>query len=141
MANDILQKLDFINQKLDAVIKRRRQEIEDIPLNEPLPNDILTSMIIKNTLRDDNYIETGANRIMPDSEIRVNLLDGIIGGTYKSANMLSYIIYYIAHHPIVKMKMLKEIDNVFQGDIIRPITKDDFYNLKYCEAIVNMILI
>ncbi|CAB4398969.1 unnamed protein product [Rhizophagus irregularis] len=131
--------IDFINQKLDAVIKRRRQEIVDIPLNEPLPNDILTSMIIKNTLRDDNYIETGANRIMPDSEIRVNLLDGIIGGTYKSANMLSYIIYYIAHHPIVKMKMLKEIDNVFQGDIIRPITKDDFYNLKYCEAIVKEV--
>ncbi|GBC40433.2 cytochrome P450 [Rhizophagus irregularis DAOM 181602=DAOM 197198] len=139
IANDILQKLDFINQKLDAIIKRRRQEIEDTPLNESLPHDILTSMIIKNTLRDGNYIETGANRFMSDSEIRVNLLDGIIGGTYKSANMLSFIIYYIAHHPIVKMKMLEEIDNIFQGDTIRPITKDDFYNLKYCEAIVKEV--
>ncbi|PKY55867.1 cytochrome P450, partial [Rhizophagus irregularis] len=96
-------------------------------------------MIIKNTLRDGNYIETGANRFMSDNEIRVNLLDGIIGGTYKSANMLSFIIYYIAHHPIVKMKMLEEIDSIFQGDIIRPITKDDFYNLKYCEAIVKEV--
>ncbi|GBB90962.1 hypothetical protein RclHR1_18010008 [Rhizophagus clarus] len=139
-ANETIQNLKFINQQLDAIIKRRRQEIKETPLNKPLPHDMLTSMITKNTLRDGNYFETGeVTRSMTDTEIRVNLLDGIINGTYKSANMLSYIIYYIAHNPDVKKKMLKEIDYIFQGDKTRPITKDDFYNLNYCEAIVKEV--
>jgi cytochrome P450 len=53
--------------------------------------------------------------------------------------MISYIIYYIAHNPNVKKKMLEEIDSIFKGDKMRPITKDDYYNLCYCEAIVKEI--
>ncbi|EXX73900.1 sterol 14-demethylase [Rhizophagus irregularis DAOM 197198w] len=139
-ANDVLQGMEFINQKLNAIIKSRRQEIEEKPLDEHLPHDMLTSMIIKNTLRDDNYIETGeATRPMTDTEIRVNILDGIFTGTYKIGNMLSFIVYYIAHNPDVKKKMLKEIDSIFQDDKMRPITKDDFYSLSYCEAIVKEV--
>jgi cytochrome P450 len=54
-------------------------------------------------------------------------------------NLLSLIIYYVAHNPGVKKKMLEEIDYIFQGDKMRPITKDDYYNLRYCEAIVKEI--
>ncbi|CAB5108424.1 unnamed protein product [Rhizophagus irregularis] len=138
IADNLLQSIEFTNQKLDEIIKRRRQQIEDTPLDKLLPHDMLTSMIIKNTFRDGDYVETDeANRSMTDSEIRVNLFDGISNGSYKSANMLSFIIYYIAHHPNVKKKMLEEIDSIFQDDKMRTINKDDFYNLKYCEAIVK----
>uniref|UniRef100_U9UHF4 Cytochrome P450 n=1 Tax=Rhizophagus irregularis (strain DAOM 181602 / DAOM 197198 / MUCL 43194) TaxID=747089 RepID=U9UHF4_RHIID len=89
LPNDVLQGMEFINQKLNAIIKSRRQEIEEKPLDEHLPHDMLTSMIIKNTLRDDNYIETGeATRPMTDTEIRVNILDGIFTGTYKVSKPL-----------------------------------------------------
>ncbi|RGB39852.1 hypothetical protein C1646_753977 [Rhizophagus diaphanus] len=68
---------------------RRRNEIYNTSLDESLPHDMLTSMIIKNTPRDDNYFETGeANRSMTDSEIRANLLEGIIAGTYKARESL-----------------------------------------------------
>ncbi|CAB4395401.1 unnamed protein product [Rhizophagus irregularis] len=64
LPNDMLHEMGFINQKLDAIIKSCRKEIE---VDEPLPHDMLTSMIIKNTFRDDNYIETGeVNRSMTD---------------------------------------------------------------------------
>ncbi|GET57190.1 cytochrome P450 [Rhizophagus irregularis DAOM 181602=DAOM 197198] len=64
LANDMLHEMGFINQKLDAIIKSCRKEIE---VDEPLPHDMLTSMIIKNTFRDDNYIESGeVNRSMTD---------------------------------------------------------------------------
>jgi hypothetical protein len=57
----------------NAIVKRRRQEIKDTPLDKPLPHDMFTLMIIKNTFRDVNYIETGeANRTMNDSEIFAN---------------------------------------------------------------------
>ncbi|PKK59372.1 cytochrome P450 [Rhizophagus irregularis] len=53
--------------------------------------------------------------------------------------MFSFIIYYISRNPDVKKKMLKEIDSIFQDDKIRPITKDDYYSLSYCEAIVKEV--
>ena len=36
--------------------------------------------------------------------------------------------------------MLKEIDQIFQGDKVRPITEGDLNKLKYCEAIVKEVL-
>jgi cytochrome P450 len=39
----------------------------------------------------------------------------------------------------VKKKMLKEIDSIFHNNKMRPITKDDYYNLTYCEAIVKEV--
>jgi cytochrome P450 len=39
----------------------------------------------------------------------------------------------------VKKKMLEEIDYIFQGDKMRPITKNDYYSLSYCEAIVKEV--
>ncbi|PKY46918.1 cytochrome P450 [Rhizophagus irregularis] len=75
---------------------------------------------------------------MTDTEIRVNLFDGLLG-VNKTANMFSFIIYYISRNPDVKKKMLKEIDSIFQDDKIRPITKDDYYSLSYCEAIVKEV--
>jgi hypothetical protein len=84
LADDVLQSVEFVEQRLNAIIKRRRQEIKNTPLDKPLPHDMLTSMIIKNTLRDVNYIETGeANRTMTDAEIGINLREGILGGTLK----------------------------------------------------------
>ncbi|GBC07308.1 hypothetical protein RclHR1_07390002 [Rhizophagus clarus] len=140
IADDTLKSMRFFNQKLEVIIKKRRKEIKDTSLDESLPHDMLTSMIIKNTFRDVNYIEVGeAARSMTNSEIRANLLDGIINGTYKTASILSFVIYYIAHNPDVKKKMLEEVDYIFQGDKMRPITKDDFYNLSYCEAIVKEV--
>jgi cytochrome P450 len=54
-------------------------------------------------------------------------------------NLLLLIIYYIAHNPVVKKKMLGEIDSIFQGDKMRPITKSDYFSLCYCEAIMKEV--
>jgi hypothetical protein len=89
MANNVLQNIKFVDQKLNVIIKRRRKEIKDTPLDKPLPHDMLTSMIIKNTLRDVNlYIETGeANRT-------ANLREGIISGTLKVNFFLEKFYFY-----------------------------------------------
>jgi len=36
--------------------------------------------------------------------------------------------------------MLEEIDSIFQGDKIRSITKNNFYSLNYCKAIVKEVV-
>ncbi|GBC07880.1 hypothetical protein RclHR1_07750007 [Rhizophagus clarus] len=141
-SDDIKQNLKYLNQKFDSIIKKRRQEIENTPLDKPLSNDMLTSVIIANTPRDVNYdknVNDKALRPMTDVEIRGIIFDGITAGTDTTANMISYVIYYLALNPDVKKKMFDEIDRVFKDDKTRPITENDYNNLKYCEAIVKEV--
>ncbi|POG67692.1 cytochrome P450 [Rhizophagus irregularis DAOM 181602=DAOM 197198] len=141
-SDDFIRNIKFINQRMDAIIKRRREEIENTPLDQPLPSDLLTSIITANTPRDINYNKIDDKEVMRpmnDHEIRVIIFDGIIAGTDTTANTISFIVYYLAHHPDVKRKMLTEIDRIFQDDKTRPITENDVHNLKYCEAIVKEV--
>ncbi|CAB4395406.1 unnamed protein product [Rhizophagus irregularis] len=142
-ADDLLQNVRFINNRLDEIIKRRRQTIENTPLNEPLTNDMLTSLITANTSRDVNHTKTvggeALNRPMTDTEIRGIIFDGFLGGTDTTANTISFVTYYLAHNQDVKKKLIEEIDRIFQGDETRPITENDFQKLKYCEAIVKEV--
>ncbi|PKY17814.1 cytochrome P450 [Rhizophagus irregularis] len=141
-SDDMIENLKYLNQRFDSIIKRRRQEIENTPLDKPLSNDMLTSVIIANTPRDVNYdknVNEKDMRPMTDIEIRGIIFDGIVAGTDTTANTISYIIYYLAHNPDVKKKMLDEIDRIFQGDKTRPITENDLNNLKYCEAIAKEV--
>ena len=57
----------------------------------------------------------------------------------QTANMISFITYYLGQNPDVKKKMLEEIDRVFQDDKTRPITEKDLHQLKYCEAIIKEV--
>jgi hypothetical protein len=103
MADDILQNLQFVEQRLYAIIKRRRQKIDVTPLDKPLPHDMLTSMIIKNSFRDVNYIETGeADRTMTDVEICANLREGILGGTLKVSFFREILFYNFNHRNLTK---------------------------------------
>ncbi|CAB4395416.1 unnamed protein product [Rhizophagus irregularis] len=73
---------------------------------------------------------------MTYSEIGGIIFDGFLGGSDTTANAISFIIYYILH---VIQKMIEEINRIFQGDKIRPITENDFQKLKYCEVIVKEV--
>ncbi|CAB4395415.1 unnamed protein product [Rhizophagus irregularis] len=138
--HELLQNMKFINRRLDEIFKKRRQEIENTSLNKPLPNDMLTSVITANTPRDVNYTKTvggeALDRPMTYSEIGGIIFDGFLGGSDTTANAISFIIYYILH---VIQKMIEEINRIFQGDKIRPITENDFQKLKYCEVIVKEV--
>ncbi|GES76004.1 cytochrome P450 [Rhizophagus clarus] len=142
ISDDTINNVKYLHKRLDAIIKRRRQEIENTPLDEPLQSDMLTSVITASTSRDFNRIKTVGGEIlrpMTDDEICFVMIDGFLAGTDTTANMISFIVYYLAHNPVVKMKMFEEIDRRFQGDTTRPITEDDLRSLKYCEAIIKEV--
>src|SRR6185369_6394575 len=50
---------DYLFGKINKLVKRRRREIEDTPLDQPLEShDMLTSMIVAKTPRDFNCVKT-----------------------------------------------------------------------------------
>ncbi|CAB4399728.1 unnamed protein product [Rhizophagus irregularis] len=142
ISDDTIQNVKYLNKRLDAIIKKRRKEIENTPLDKPLPSDMLTSVVTASTPRDFNRVKTIGGEVlrpMTDEEISFIMLDGFLAGTDTTANMISFIVYFLAHNPDAKMKMYEEIDRRFQGDKTRPVTEDDLRSLKYCEAIIKEV--
>jgi hypothetical protein len=72
--------------KFYKIIKERRIEIENTPLDQPLRHDMLTSYIIASTPRDNNIVKHDDDdadylRPMTDKEILGNTLDTMGAGT------------------------------------------------------------
>ncbi|KAF0425645.1 cytochrome P450 [Gigaspora margarita] len=137
-ANSYLKNRDNMYEKLDFMIKKRRKEIEKMPVGTEMRTDMLTSLIIANTEKDTANVKTVGGEMfepMIDEEIRSNLVDAFVAGTNSTANTFCYITYYICKHPNMKQKMISEIDSVFSN---KPyLTSDDLLKLKYCEAIIK----
>ncbi|CAJ0828695.1 2443_t:CDS:2 [Entrophospora sp. SA101] len=56
-----------------------------------------------------------------------------------TANLFCVIAYFLAKNPLVKKKMVEEIDSIFGDDKTREITHDDLNKLKYCDAIIKEV--
>src|SRR6266542_3259787 len=83
-ANSYLKNRDYFVVKILNIIKERRIEIENTPLDQPLRHDMLTSHITANTPRDINITKHGdadTLRPMTDREIFGNVVDAMTGGT------------------------------------------------------------
>jgi hypothetical protein len=82
--NKLMENRDYLLDSLYKIIKQRRIEIENTPLDQPLRHDMLTSFITANTPRDINvekHVDADLLRPMTDKEICGNLLDAMIAGT------------------------------------------------------------
>ncbi|KAF0540336.1 cytochrome P450 [Gigaspora margarita] len=126
---------------VNKVIKKRRQEIEAMQTKD-LKNDMLTSLIIANTEYDVNYKKNVGEELylpMIDIEIRANILEAFAARTDTTANLFSYITYYLCYYPEVKQKMLAKINSIFLQNSSFQLVHSDLSKLKYCEAIIKEV--
>ncbi|PKC72228.1 cytochrome P450 [Rhizophagus irregularis] len=138
----LLKNKDYLFDKVYTIIKERRIEIENTPLDQPLGQDMLTSYITANTPRDINGVKNADPdllRPMTDKEIFGNILDALLGGTDTTANFICIVIYYLEHYPEVKQRLIEEFDRVLGTDLTRPITNKDLDKLEYCDAVTKEI--
>jgi cytochrome P450 len=81
----LLENKENIFNRIRKIIKERRTEIENTPLDQPLRHDLLTSHITTNTPRDTNLIkhsdDVDMSRPMTDKEIFGNIFESMIAGT------------------------------------------------------------
>jgi hypothetical protein len=80
---NFLNNRDYLFDKIYNIIKDRRVEIENTPLDQPLRYDMLTSYLTANTPRDINVTKHADDDLlkpMSDSEVFDNLFDSLLGG-------------------------------------------------------------
>ncbi|GBB96101.1 hypothetical protein RclHR1_26820001 [Rhizophagus clarus] len=138
----LLKNKDYLFDRLYTLIKERRIEIENTPLDQPLSHDMLTTFITANTPRDINavkYADADLLRPMTDNEIFGNILDAMLAGTDTTANFICFVVYYLGHYPEVKQRLRQEFDRVLGKDLTRPITNKDLDELEYCDAVTKEV--
>ncbi len=117
-----VRKLKHARQTLDEVIYKiietRRASGEDT-------GDLLSMLLLA---QDE---ETG--EAMDDKQIRDECLTLFLAGHETTANALVWTFYLLSQNPEVEAKFHRELDRVI-GD--RPLTAEDYPNLKYTEQIV-----
>ncbi|CAG8721867.1 32805_t:CDS:2, partial [Racocetra persica] len=116
-AKSLVENRDYLFKKLEEIIKRKRKEIEVMPIGKELKHDLLTSLIITNTEMDTDNVKTVGGRPMTDVEIRGILLDAFLAGT--------------------ETKMIAEIDSIFPQKTC--LNHDDLLKLDYCTAIIKEV--
>ncbi|PKC05532.1 cytochrome P450 [Rhizophagus irregularis] len=139
MVKKFLKNEDYLFGRLYAIIKERRIEIENTPLEH---HDMLTSFITTSTPRDINDVKSADAdllRPMTDKEIFGNILDAISAGTDSTSNLFCFIMYHLEHNPEVKQRLRQEFDTTLGNDLTRPITYKDLCELEYCEAVIKEV--
>jgi cytochrome P450 len=75
---------------------------------------------------------------MPDDdEVRAQVLNVLMAGTETTATTLSWVWYELARDPVVRQRVVAEIDDVLAG---RPITVDDLPRLEYTDRVITETL-
>ncbi|CAG8737999.1 2375_t:CDS:2, partial [Funneliformis caledonium] len=64
-------------------------------------------------------------------------LGTISGGIETTANLLCFVIYHMAHHPNVLVRLREELDTIFDSDNNRQMTMEDLSKMRYTEAIIK----
>ncbi|RHZ86545.1 hypothetical protein Glove_50g111 [Diversispora epigaea] len=140
--NYLLREKDWLYSNVLNIIKLRKSQIENSSIDELRANqDLLTQFITMNTEKDisKGITDDFHSEPMSDGNIRQNLIETLSGGTVTVSSSLSFIIYFVAHHPEVLQKIHQELANVLGTNTDSEITFEDVNKLKYCDAVINEV--
>lgn len=72
-------------------------------------------------------------------EVKITLMDFIIGGIFSVSNSLVYLFYHLAANPEVQEKLYREIDSILGDSACQPDSVDSSHlaNMPYLKACVN----
>lgn len=135
----LLKGRDNLMNDLTNIITRRREEIANTPLDEPITPDMLTMMITVNT--DRSIMERISNETLTepltDEAIIGNFMETTAGGIDSITSSTCFISYFMAKYPEVKKRVFEEIDSKFTRD--QKLTCEELNQLPYCDAVIREI--
>ncbi|CAG8759119.1 8207_t:CDS:2, partial [Acaulospora morrowiae] len=135
----IKDRINWLKNEINDVIKSRREEIFKTPMDQKLIPDILLMFLTANTERDvtEQIVDDLHDKPMSDKDVESNLLAVLSGGISSSANTMCFLVYYLEKHPEVKQKMMEEIEHVIGKNPDSSFTFESLSKLEYIEAIIK----
>ena len=90
---NLMKNKDYLFDRIYKIVKERRIEIENTPLDQPLRQDMLTSCMAANTSRDVNPVKHADANLLTDEEDFGNILDVMLGGADTINNIFHFILF------------------------------------------------
>ncbi|CAI2170828.1 10203_t:CDS:2 [Funneliformis geosporum] len=125
--------LDWINETITDIVKKRRTEIEN---DDEVGSDLIDVLLTLNTPRDPNGYDEG-EAPLSDPEVCATLMEVSIAGIETTANTFCYLIWFLAHHPKVIARFQEEIKEILGDDTKLQITYEDLDKFTYLDAIIK----
>lgn len=72
---------------------------------------------------------------LTENDIRITIIDFIVGGVFTVSNTLSFLFHHLAANPEVQQKLFKEVDRVMAQS--RDLTPEMLANMPYLKACVK----
>ena len=132
--------LTVVHGYTNSVINRRRQEIEENPVEQPKADDDdgIGSKRRMNCL--DLLLQCQADgKPLPQELIREEVDTFMFAGHDTTTSGISFALYVLSKHPDIQEKVFEEVQNVcFEEN--RPITYNDLQEMKYLEQVIKECL-
>ncbi|XP_012790153.2 cytochrome P450 3A12-like [Sorex araneus] len=111
----------------------RRMKESRLKANGPQRMDLLQLM-----LNSQNSKVVDTHKAMTDEELIAQSIIFIFAGYEATSNSLSFLMYSLAIHPDVQLKLQQEIDATFPNKA--PLTYDALLQMEYLDMVVNETL-
>jgi cytochrome P450 len=118
--------LTVIEETIKSFIRQTRERLTQQPELTLHPTNFLEALLV-------NKDEDGIG--FSDAEIQGNIMTMLLAGEDTTAHSLSWLLYLMADHPDVQLKMQQEADAVL-GDVIIPTDISTTEKLSYIEAVI-----
>lgn len=116
----------LMRETVDAIIDKRKKQMMS---GASVPNDILQIML------------TGKDRVtgkmLPEDNIRNQLITFLIAGHETTSGLLSYAIYRLITNPKIEEKLIQEVDQVLGRDYDYKPTFSDLEKLQYTQRVLK----
>ncbi|GFS48649.1 cytochrome P450 4C1 [Nephila pilipes] len=122
------------NKKLDmevrSIYKNGDQLSNDIPNNKKKRKAFL-ELLLERHLKDPSFTE---------EHIREEVDTFMFAGHDTTSMALSWALYCLGQNPEIQLRVQEELDEIFDDDISRDITREDITRMKYLECVIKETL-
>ncbi|GBM97371.1 Cytochrome P450 4V2 [Araneus ventricosus] len=123
------------DKKADMIASGKLSPVTDkAPEGSPMQRKrrkAFLELLLEHHLKDPTFTE---------EDIREEVDTFMFEGHDTTAMALSWTLYLLGTHPEIQKVVHDEVDDIFQNDVEREVTREDLSNLKYLECVIKETL-
>ncbi|GFT96041.1 cytochrome P450 4V2 [Nephila pilipes] len=122
------------NKKLDMEARNKYADVELFPNDSTSHRrkcKAFLELLLEHHLKDPSFTE---------EDVREEVDTFMVEGHETTAMALSWTLYCLGINPQIQLRVQEELDEIFNDDISRDITREDITRMKYLECVIKETL-
>ncbi|GFT20305.1 cytochrome P450 4C1, partial [Nephila pilipes] len=119
------------NKKLDMEVRSKYTDVELFPNESPSHSrkqKAFLELLLEHHLKDPSFTE---------EDVREEVDTFMFAGHDTTAMSLSWALYCLGQNPEIQLRAQEELDQIFEDDISRDVTREDITRMIYLECVIK----